>query len=65
MEPTVEPRDLNWPEAEENFRFYMAQYVEIGPTGRFALVAVFWPLESRFDKGERTQDLYDAMMNVK
>ena len=41
----------------------MKEYEKI-PSGELALLIVFYPLAERYDSGERTKELYDAMMSV-
>ncbi len=55
--------DLNWTEAERHFNEVVQQYEEIGPAAFFAL-STFRPLRARFQSGERTKELYDAMMDL-
>lgn len=64
--PTAEPP--NWETALQHFKGVQHSYRSLENTPGFnttlALVAVFNPLEQRYNSGERTQELYDAMMEV-
>lgn len=53
---------FNWEEAEEHLSFIEQIYTEIGSSGYFALNITIRPLRDRFNKGERTEDLYDEIM---
>lgn len=55
---------MNWEEAKEYLYEMEKAYKEIGFTGAFGLTLTINPLISRFEKGERTQDLYDAIMSI-
>lgn len=63
-----EMSDAEWEKAWKYFNAVMDQYKEmIGTPGvntTLALAMTFDPLAQRYNKGERTQDLYDAMMSV-
>ena len=56
--------DEQWKEAENNLNFYISEYAAIGSSGMFGLYGVLVPLKNRFDKGERTKELYDEMMGL-
>lgn len=56
--------DEDWKEAEAHLNLYIAEYANIGWGGSFGLNGVLLPLKRRYDRGERTYDLYRAMMDV-
>lgn len=60
--------DMDWDKAETHFKSVLEQYKELvgrhGVNVMFAMTATFDPLLKRFNDGERTQDLYDAMLGV-
>ena len=56
--------DEEWDKAIAHLNMYIVEYASIGWAGQFGLNGVLVPLKKRFDKGERTRELYDAMMNV-
>lgn len=53
-----------WDKALEHLNTYIMEYSMIGPMGFFGLQGVLVPLKRRYESGERTKELYDAMMNV-
>ena len=55
---------MDWEKAEDHVRYIKQCYEEIGVSGRPVLVTVLIPLLSRFDAGERSQELYDEMVEV-
>jgi len=55
---------MDWNEAEEYLKTCESVYTEIGTAGFFALKYVIRPLRDRFNMGERTQELYDEIMEV-
>jgi hypothetical protein len=55
---------LDWNKAEEYLKTCESAYTEIGPAGGFALNFVVMPLRNRFNGGERTDSLYDEIMDV-
>lgn len=59
MNPTPEQWQAAWQHLDE----YTAMYEAI-PTGIFALQITFYPLRKRYQQGERTPELYMAMMEV-
>lgn len=56
--------ELNWNEAEHYLQTCEAAYTAIGKAGLFALIYVISPLRERFNSGERTEELYEAIMNI-
>ena len=63
-----EAGELDWPKAKGHFDAIVAIYREMegmpGVDVQPALLFVFGPLIDRFNGGERTQDLFDEMMDV-
>lgn len=59
---------LEWEVAVEHFKNTRAIYQDLvgtpGVNTSFALEAVFRPIAERFERGERTVELYEAMMSV-
>lgn len=55
---------MDWEKAEKYLNDMIQAYTEIGLAGTFGLTLTLKPLKARFDKGERTQELYDAIMDV-
>lgn len=54
--------DEEWKKAIEHLDMLILLYAGIGPTGFFGLSGVLAPLKARYEKGERTKELYDAIM---
>lgn len=55
---------LDWEEAEEYLKTCESAYTEIGTAGFLALNIVIRPLRDRFNKGERTEELYKEIMDI-
>lgn len=55
---------LDWEIAEEHLKEAEEAYTEIGSAGYFALNCVIRPLRDRFNKGERTEELYNLIMDI-
>jgi hypothetical protein len=55
---------MDWEEAEKYLKVCEAAYTEIGSVGVFALRFTINPLRDRFNKGERTQELFDEIMGI-
>lgn len=55
---------MNWKEAGKHLYEVKSAYEEIGWTGSFALKLVIDPLILRFLKGERTEALYNEIMET-
>lgn len=53
---------FDWQEAENYLNMLIAEYVAIGPAGSFGLRLTLLPLKKRFDSGERTEELYNEIM---
>lgn len=54
---------LDWDKAKAHLEHYAQIYSDL-PTGRFGLAITIMPLQGRLEKGERTQWLYDEIMEV-
>ena len=61
--------NLNWEKCKERFDDIFKQYKDLlgtpGVNTQFAINLTLMPLSNRFNSGERTQELYDEMMDVK
>lgn len=59
---------LNWKTAKDHFDKKRKEYQDLegmpGVNTSFALRFVFDPLAVRYNNGERTQELYDAMVGT-
>lgn len=55
---------LDWEVAEEHLKAAEEAYTAIGSAGYFALNVVIRPLRDRFNKGERTEELYNLIMDI-
>ena len=55
---------MNWAEAEKYLNMVIAEYRSIGSIGSLALNITLLPLKKRFDEGERTEELYNQIMEV-
>lgn len=55
---------MDWEQAESWLKEIEQMYTEIGSSGYLALTIVIRPLRDRFNKGERTQELYDEIMEL-
>jgi hypothetical protein len=53
---------MNWEEAKNHLNEIRLEYTEIGSSGLLALFLSIDPLLRRYEKGERTQELYDSIM---
>lgn len=61
----VDTPQLDWDKATAHLESYEKEYVNLpNGAGRFGLAMVIWPLQARLEKGERTQWLYDEIMEV-
>ena len=56
-------KEADWKQAENTLNMWIEEYTNIGASGWFGLQLVLLPLKRRFDSGERTQELYDAIMS--
>lgn len=59
---SVNISDELWKEAVNYLNSMIAEYSFIGPVGMFGLQGVLFPLKKRYDNGERTIELYNAIM---
>ncbi len=55
---------MNWTKAEEYLSLCEKAYSEIGSSGMFALSFSIMPLRDRFNKGERTVELYSEIFEI-
>ena len=55
---------LDWDKAEAHLSTVESAYAAIGSSGYFALTHVIRPLRDRLNKGERSMELYDAIMEI-
>jgi hypothetical protein len=55
---------MDWEKAESYLKVCESAYTETGSAGRFALQFTINPLRDRFNKGERTQELFDEIMEI-
>jgi len=55
---------VDWDKAEQYLKTCESAYAEIGSAGYFALTYVIRPLRDRFNKGERTEELYNEIMDI-
>lgn len=56
---------MDWDKAESYLKTAESVYAEAGSTGFFAMAYVIRPLRDRFNCGDRSQDLYDEIMDIK
>lgn len=56
---------MDWKKAEEYLKSCEQAYSGIGTAGIFALNIVIMPLRDRFNRGERTAELYADIMDIK
>jgi len=57
--------DQEWEEAKDYLDECREIYTSIGVAGMFALRRIIDPLLIRYERGERTEELYDEIMGVK
>lgn len=53
---------MDWAEAEKYLVDLMGSYMAIGAAGFPGLTGFLMPLKARLEAGERTRELYDAIM---
>ena len=53
---------MDWERAENHLNMLIAEYSAIGGTGQIGLQITLLPLKRRFDAGERTDKLYEEIM---
>lgn len=56
--------ESQWEEAKAYLDMMITAYQAIGFSGVFGLSLTLMPLKKRYDSGERTQELYDAIMEI-
>lgn len=56
--------ESQWEEAKAYLDMMITAYQAIGFAGAFGLALTLMPLKKRYDSGERTQELYDAIMEI-
>jgi hypothetical protein len=56
--------EIDWTKAEQHLQTTENAYAEIGSPGYWTLSLVVRPLRDRFNRGERTQELYDEIMGI-
>jgi hypothetical protein len=54
----------NFNEAIEHLNVCSEAYSEVGSAGMFCMIYVITPLRDRVNKGERSQELYDEIMEI-
>jgi hypothetical protein len=57
-------KEMDWSEAENHLKLCEEAYAETGSAGRFAMTFVIAPCRDRFNKGERTRELYDEIFDI-
>lgn len=57
-----EDTTLDWDKAIDYLNMMIGMYEEIGPSGWFGLNLSLYPYKKRIESGERTKELYDAIM---
>jgi hypothetical protein len=66
--PGVNEEAMDWEVAKGHFDAIRAEYESLqgvpGVNTTLALQLTFEPLEVRYNRGERSRDLFDAMMSV-
>lgn len=55
---------MDWGQAEEHLNDMIDKYLSQGSLGVSSFMVRVYPLRNRFKDGERTQDLYDAIMRI-
>ena len=53
---------MDWEKATNYLDTLIAEYVSLGWAGIFGLQMVLLPLKDRLENGERTEELYDEIM---
>lgn len=53
---------MDWERAANYLNMLIAEYAAIGPAGQFGLQLTLLPLKRRLDAGERTEALYNEIM---
>lgn len=60
--PETVVSDEEWDKAIDYLNMLIVEYASIGFAGRFGLDVVLIPLKKRYESGERSKALYDAIM---
>ena len=64
----LQTKDMNWEKAKEHLDEITNRYKRLvgipGVNTSLALTLVMYPLAFRYDSGERTQELYNEMLEV-
>jgi hypothetical protein len=55
---------MDWEKAEKHLNLMRKLYTDIGSSGMPALLLSIRPLLVRFKKGERTEDLFNKIMEL-
>tara|TARA_R110001599_G_scaffold287356_2_gene489906 strand:+ start:4374 stop:4547 length:174 start_codon:yes stop_codon:yes gene_type:complete len=55
---------MDWEKAEEYLKECETAYSETGSAGMFCMLHVIAPCRDRFNKGERTEALYDDIFGI-
>lgn len=55
---------MDWDKAVKHLEECERAYSEIGSAGYFALNIVIRPLRDRYNRGERTEELYNEIMGL-
>jgi len=55
---------MDWKKAINYLEEVAKNYIEIGAAGQPALMITIFPLRTRYEKGERTEDLYNSIMEL-
>lgn len=56
--------NIDWVAVEERLEACEKAYAETGSAGLFAMAFAITPCRDRFNKGERTEELRDAIMDI-
>ena len=63
--PEKKNAEMDWDATAEYFYEVLSRYRELPmPSGMPALLLTFGPLQQRYESGERSRELYDAMWGV-
>ena len=66
MQKSQQPlTEADWLFAYDHLNMVMAEYTAVGSSGVAAMYIKLTPLKTRYDSGERTQELYDAIAELK
>jgi hypothetical protein len=55
---------MDWEKAKSWLKEIEQMYTEVGSAGYLALNLTIRPIRDRYNKGERTQELYDEIMEL-